>query len=62
MFKDYKALVEKQIEKQIKIFRFENGVEFTSSDFIDFCKEVGTKKKITVPYNLEQNGVAKRKK
>ena len=34
MFKDYKALVEKQTRKQIKIFRSDNGGEFTSNDFI----------------------------
>ena len=61
MFKDYKALVEKQTGKQIKIFRSDNGEEFTSSDFIDFCKEVGIRKETIVPYNPEQNGVAERK-
>lgn len=61
MFKDYKVLVENKTGKQIKTFRFDNGEEFTSSDFIDFCKEVGIRKGTTVPYNPKQNGVAERK-
>ena len=61
MFKDYKALGEKQIGKQIKIFRSDNGGEFTSNDYIDFYKEVRIRKETTMPYNPEQNGLAKRK-
>jgi len=61
MFRDYKALVEKQTGKQIKTFRSNDGEEFTYSDFIDFCKEAGIRKETNVPYNPEQNGVAKRK-
>jgi len=51
MFKDYKVLVEKQTGKQIKIFRSNNGGEFTSNDFIDFYNEAGIRKETTVPYN-----------
>ena len=41
--------------------RFENGGEFTSNEFNDFCKEAGIKRELAIPYNLQQNGVVERK-
>ena len=60
-FKEFKALVENVPEKNIKILKSDNGGEFTSTEFNDFCKEDGVKREITTPYNPQQNGVAKRK-
>jgi hypothetical protein len=37
--------------------RFDNGGEYTSKEFVDYCVATG----ITVPYNPQQNGVAERK-
>ena len=59
-FKEFKALIENLYEKKIKILRPNNGGEFTSNDFNDFCKEAGIKRELIVPYNAQQNGVAKR--
>jgi transposase InsO family protein len=47
--------------KKIKVLRSDNGGEYTSNDFSDFCKEAGIKRELTVPYNPQQNGVAERK-
>ena len=44
----------------IKVFRFDNGGEYTSKEFRDFCREAGIKRELTTPYNPQQNGVAKR--
>jgi transposase InsO family protein len=41
--------------------RSENGGEYTSKEFINFCIEAGIKRELTVPYNPQQNGVAERK-
>ena len=41
--------------------RSDNGGEFTSNEFNDFCKEAEIKRELTIPYNPQQNGVAKRK-
>ena len=60
-FKEFKALVENLSEKKIKILRSDNGGEFTSNEFNDFCKEAGMKRELTNPYNPQQNGVAERK-
>jgi transposase InsO family protein len=44
--------------KKIMVLRIDNGGEYTSNDFSDFCKEAGIKRELTVPYNPQQNGVA----
>ena len=38
-FKEYKALVENQIGKKIKVLRIDNGGEFYEKEFKNFCKE-----------------------
>ena len=60
-FRHFKALIENQTEKKIKILRTDNGAEYESNEFHDFCKEVGIKRETTTPYTPEQNGVAERK-
>jgi transposase InsO family protein len=41
--------------------RSNNKGEYTSNEFKDFCKEARIKRELTVSYNPQQNGVAKRK-
>jgi transposase InsO family protein len=43
-FSEFKAQVENQIGKKIKVSRSDNGGEYTSNDFKDFCKEAGIKR------------------
>jgi transposase InsO family protein len=38
-FKEFKVLVENQTGEKIKVLRFDNGGEYTSKDFDDFCRE-----------------------
>jgi transposase InsO family protein len=60
-FQEFKALVENLSGKKIKILRSNNGGEYTSNEFKDFCKEARIKRELTTPYNPQQNGVAERK-
>jgi transposase InsO family protein len=60
-FKEFKALIESLSERKIKILRSDNGGEYTSKEFLNFCKDVGIKRELTTPYNPQQNGVAERK-
>ena len=60
-FKEFKALIENLSKRKIKILRSDNGGEYTSKEFVNFCKDVWIKRKLTTPYNPQQNGVAERK-
>eukprot|EP00253_Pinus_taeda_P035800 PITA_35800 len=60
-FRHFKSLIENQIKKKIKILRTNNGTEYESNEFHDFCKEASIKRETTTPYTHEQNGVAERK-
>jgi hypothetical protein len=60
-FQEFKARVENLTGRKIKVLRSDNGGEYTSKDFSNFCIEAGIKREFTVPYNPQQNGVAERK-
>ena len=59
-FKNWKILVENQIEKRVKCFRTDNGLEFCNTAFDEFCREHGILRHRTVPNTPQQNGVAER--
>ena len=61
VFKQFKAFVENQSNLSIKILRFDNGMEYTSSQFVEFCSTAGIKCQLTSPYTPQQNGVSERK-
>jgi transposase InsO family protein len=60
-FQEFRAQIENQIGEKIKVLRSDNGGEYTSNDFKDFCKKAGIKRELVVSYNPQQNGVAERK-
>jgi transposase InsO family protein len=39
----------------------DNGEKYNSNDFDSFCRKVGITKELTVPYNLQHNGVSERR-
>jgi transposase InsO family protein len=43
------------------VLRSDNGGEYTSKAFLDYCAAVRINKELIVPYTPQQNGVAKRK-
>eukprot|EP00253_Pinus_taeda_P017345 PITA_17345 len=60
-FCEFKALSEKEYGKKIRAFHSDNGGEYVSQQFKDFCAIEGIKQELTTPHNSQQNGVAERK-
>eukprot|EP00253_Pinus_taeda_P028092 PITA_28092 len=60
-FCEFKALVEKELRKKVKALRSDNGGEFISGEFKDFCSTEGIRRELIAPHNPQQNGVAERK-
>ena len=59
-FKKFKALMENEIGKTLKVFRSDRGGEFTSLEFNSFCEQNGVKRHLTAPYSPQQNGIVER--
>jgi transposase InsO family protein len=60
-FCEFRALVEKESRKQVKDLRSDNGGEYMSNEFKEFCSREGIQRELIVPHNPQQNGVTKRK-
>jgi transposase InsO family protein len=50
VFKQFRTLVEKSIGRSIKCLRINNGGEFTSIEFENYCKEFGIDRHKTTTY------------
>ncbi|CAL9019321.1 unnamed protein product, partial [Prunus brigantina] len=61
IFKKFKAMVELQSGYKIKKLRSDRVGEYTSTEFLQFCEEIGLERQLTVAYSPQQNGVAERK-
>ncbi|GKA36304.1 pol polyprotein [Tanacetum coccineum] len=61
MFKTYKAEVENQLDKKIKILRSDRGGEYESNGFADFSSTFGIVHQTTAPYTPQKNEAAERK-
>ena len=65
-FKEYVALMENATGhkvmklRTIKRLRTDNGGEYTSNEFNQYCKDKGIQRELTIPYSPQQNGVAER--
>ena len=55
---EYKSLVENQKSRNICALRSDNGGEFESNSFNEFCSDAGICRQLIVPYNPQRNGVA----
>ena len=53
-------MVETQTGKKVKSLRSDNGGEYVSKPFQDFCDQKGIKRELSAPCNPPQNGVAER--
>ena len=50
-FCGFKALVEKESGKKVKSLRSDNGVEYVSNEFKNFCVAEGIKRELMAPHN-----------
>ncbi|KAJ0795409.1 putative RNA-directed DNA polymerase [Helianthus annuus] len=60
-FKEFKKLVENQVDYKVKCIRTDRGGEYCSHEFQRFLKENGIHHQLTTSYTPQQNGVAERK-
>ncbi|KAF8783882.1 hypothetical protein HU200_000329 [Digitaria exilis] len=59
--KHFKARVETETGKKLKVLRTDRGGEFTSMEFGPYCAAEGVGRHLTAPYSLQQNGVIERR-
>ena len=50
MFITYKTEVKNQLNKNIKILKFDRGEEYESNDFCELCAKFGIIHQTTTPY------------
>ena len=60
LFREWKAQVERSSGKKIKIFRSDNGGEYTCSEFATYLTQEGIKHEFTTPHTPQQNEAAER--
>lgn len=58
--KSFKTLIENQVGRKVKRLRTDNGLEFCSEEFKQFCIDEGFSRQYTVRNTPEQNGIAER--
>jgi transposase InsO family protein len=54
-------MVENEMDSRIICLRYDNGGEFTSKEFMDYCNSHGIKRQFFVARTPQQNGVVERK-
>jgi transposase InsO family protein len=54
-------MVENEMDSKIKCLRSDNGGDFTSKEFMDYCSNHGIKMKFSVARTPQHNGVVERK-
>ncbi|KAJ0589103.1 putative RNA-directed DNA polymerase [Helianthus annuus] len=57
----FKAMVELECNRSIKVLRSDRGGEFCSQEFNSFCEQAGIQRELTVAYTPQHNGVVERK-
>lgn len=54
-------MAEKSTGLEVKAVRSDNGGEFTSEKFNDYCSDMGIRRQFSTPHTPQQNGVVERK-
>jgi transposase InsO family protein len=53
-------MVENEMDSRIKCLIFDNGGEFTSKEFMEYCSSHGIKRQLFVPRTPQHNEVVER--
>ncbi|RDX81906.1 hypothetical protein CR513_37368, partial [Mucuna pruriens] len=61
VFMKLKKMVETQSDYKVQFLRSDNGKEYTSTQFNQFCEEAGIEHQLTALYTSKQNGVKRDK-
>jgi len=59
-FIEWHTLIGNQLGTKLKVLRTDNGLEFVSEQFNEFCRKVGIKRHKIVSHTPQQNGLAER--
>jgi transposase InsO family protein len=59
-FKEFKVAMESVLNKKMNMFQTDNGREFTSINFHNFCQEHRIRRELLCAYTSQQNGVAEK--
>ena len=54
LFKVFKALVENQSVRKLKVLRYDNGGEYVKYEFINYCADAGIQMQHSIPYTPQQ--------
>ena len=57
VIKSFQTSVEVEIGRKLCVLRTDNGGEFTSIEFKEYCAGCGVHHHFSAPYSLQQNGV-----
>lgn len=60
-FDSFRASMDTQQGKKIKSLQTDNGLEYVNQDFEELLRKYGILRRLTAPYNPEQNGTAERR-
>ena len=60
-FQEFNVEMENLTNKKIKKLRSDNGGEYTSKEFVLFCKVAMIRRELVGPHNPQRNGVVERK-
>jgi hypothetical protein len=57
VIKLYQQVAEAETGRRLRAFHMDQGDEFTSVEFTEYCVERGVRRQLTTPYSPQQNGV-----
>ena len=58
--KRFKVAAEMESGRKLRVLRMDNGGEFTSAEFAEYCADQGVRCHLSAPYSPQQNGVVER--